>query len=171
MKDDERKKFYMTTQRFNDYCTLYVATRRKKERREIRRMHYLDKDKKLILMRKKRADTELDFFPVSNMFVRWVMSSLMLSLWNVSPEVGLENFRLLTSSWLIYDFILSRLALKSPKTQVVSPSPICVGGRKIRFRSLHTCVHDLRTSNFPLYIFRYHECFSLAFRKLFNLFI
>ena len=49
----------------------------------------------------------------------------------------------------LYVFTLSRLTVNYPKTGVVSSLQPGVHGQNIRFRSLRSCLHDLRASSFP----------------------
>ena len=57
----------------------------------------------------------------------------------------------------LYAFILSRLVVHSQKTRVVPFFPSVVGGTNIRFRSLRTCVHDIRTASFNFFSFDYTD--------------
>ena len=143
--------------------------------------------RRYILVRKGWTDTDLEFFPGSNM-----LASIRPILEQTHPKTVARKLSLLTSwcwcSAVRFYLITSRCQL--PKTTTSCPllSTYRVEGRNIRFRSLHTCVHDLRTSSFlwsfllttsalaelsgdcQLYLFNYLFIYSISiFYELLNL--
>ena len=119
----------------------------------MRQPSQLDKDKQHIRVRKRWADTYLEFSSGFNMLVRWVAYMLRLPL-GASQKLGLVNFRLLTffmAGVLLSFCTLSRLAVNSRKdTSRPLTSAYHVGSRNIRFCSFHTCTHDPRISSLLL---------------------
>ena len=110
------------------------------------------------------------------MLVRCVTYSL-IPVWNASPKFGLVNFCLFTSSWLELNctYLPYHVSPSNLNKQTNMSLPLisvsCVGGRKIRFRRLRTCVQNFDPPDFFKVIFDYHDCFGLAIRKLSVLFI
>ena len=104
----------------------------RQEKWSLRRPHQIVREKQYILVRKRWADINLEFFPGSNMLVHWVVSDALLA------DVEL------------YAFALSLLAVSSQKdTCHLLTSDSCVQVRNICFLSLRTCVLDLWSSSFP----------------------
>ena len=91
----------------------------------------LDNYKQHILVRKRWADTDLEFFPGFNLHVRWV------------ENLGLVNFCLFTS--LVFNWRLHLLTSRCRHPSCLITSTCHVGSRDIRF--LCACANDLRTSN------------------------
>ena len=119
-----------------------------------------------IQVRKRRAYSDFEFFLGSNMLVRWVASVPRHSYWSAPQKLGLVNFRLITSSWLIFNCLSlphQVVPLTAQKTRVVSFPLPGISSRNICFRSTRTCVHDLRTISFP-------ESFLITTRALACLF-
>ena len=91
---DERKKLFLTTQRLIDYRNSQVVAGSKRVWK-LGQTCQLDKEKLHILARKRRPDSDLEFFLGSNMFVRWV--ALRPPLERTPQKMMLVNFRFLTS--------------------------------------------------------------------------
>ena len=94
------------------------------------------------------------FFPSSNLLVHWVTSSLTPSLEATPPpkKLVLVNFRLLTSSQLLFNsiFTFSRLTVNPRKDTSRPLTSACrVESINIHFRWLRTCTHNPRTSSPP----------------------
>ena len=119
-------------------------------------------------MRKRWAETELEFFPGSNMLVHLVTYKLRFHF-GVPQHLGLLNFHLLISSWLLYLITSCRqlykwhesfpqFRLSCPRQKYTLPLALylCTGSSDLRF-----C----------LAIFNYHECLGLAIWILSALFI
>ena len=67
---NENKELCLSTQRFIYSPYLLVASRRKKESMETKTAALVSKKKQYIMVRKKRAGRDLDFFSNSNMLDR-----------------------------------------------------------------------------------------------------
>ena len=108
---------------------------------------HLDKNKQHILVRKRWADTDLKFFPGSNMLVHWVWHPL----WGVpefgacklsSPYIFMACFLLTSSPYHILPSTLER-------TQVVPSLSSVVSGAEIS-TSACTCAWDFETLVFKV---------------------
>ena len=72
-------------------------------------------------MGKRWAETNLEFFPGSNMLVHLVASKT--SLWSALPKMGLVNFCLFTSSRLVLNCTSSPYHVSLPTPKGHKPSP------------------------------------------------
>ena len=113
-------------------------------------------------MRKRWADTDLEFFSGSNMLV--CLGASMLR-----PSLKLVNFHLLTSSRLLFDWMSYLITSSRLLPQNTSRSP---RDRTISdFRWFHICAEGFELPGFFLVIFNYLEYFGLAIQRLSSLFI
>ena len=132
----------------------------------------LHKDKQPILVRKRWADTDLDFFPGSSILVHWVTYRLRSLLQRTLQKMGFVNFCHLTSLWLVFNYMSLRyhFSPSTPKRHELSPHfcLVSVGGTSASAHNAHVQkVSNLQV--FFLIIFNYHKCFGLAFWILFAL--
>ena len=103
----------------------------------------LDKNKQHIMVRKREMTQNLNFFLVLT----------YLSLWSAPKEMGFVNFRLLTSSCLVFNCLYPWcLAHDCQKTWVVPSLPSDVSGQKNRLPP----IPHMRTKNFQV-VFKYQE--------------
>ena len=102
-------------------------------------------------MRKRCADTDLEFFLVLTYFSAG--SRLRALFWGSPHKMGLVNISLLTSSWLVFNCpsLPYHVSPSTPQKHDLSPHlRLLCRDRNIRFHLLCTCVYDLRTSSFHL---------------------
>ena len=143
-----------------------VGRRWEKERQygNMRRPHQLDKDKQHILVRKRRADTDYEFFPGSNMLIHWVVYKLRLPF-GAPSKLGLINFRLLVFNSPSLPYHNCQLSKKKKKKKTMSHLLTSASTGS-------THVHKiLNPQVFFQLIFNYHKCFGLAIQRLSALFI
>ena len=130
----------------------FVSSHREKEREYERWADRViwAKRNNLPVMRKKRADTDLKFSSWFSVVVLTCLSAgphlVQGSFSEPNSKIGLANFRHLTSSWLVFNWLPLLPHLFSKR--VVSFLSHGVSGRNIRFRWFYSCAEDFGTSSF-----------------------
>ena len=119
------------------------------------------------MVRKRWAETDLDFFPGSNMLVRWVERSLTSPLQH-TPSKGLVKFTSFTSSWQGFNWslhLLSSCLRLFEGTQIVPSLPTVVWGAESYLHPVYMRKRspDLKSS---LVILNNNECLYIAIQRL-----
>ena len=122
-----------------------------------------------------RADTDLEFFPGSNMLVHWVAFNLRPSL-ERTPKTGSRKLSfpyIFVAGIQLYVFTPSRITIHCQKHDSSPHLHLsCRGGTETYLLPVVPHLHRrFSTPSFFLVIFNYHQSFSLAIQKLSALFM
>ena len=146
---DEHKKLCSITQKYIDYHNLYIVARRKKESMKIETTASARQREATYPSEKKRGR-----------HIPWIFSWFpkIWGSWNLTSS------HLRGSCSTVHLFLITFCHQLFKKLQVVlSLWPIVSAGQKIRFISLRTCLHDLRSSRLPYSFFMISSALAWLF--------